>query len=184
MDVMSFLEQVYDAGTPRETKADVVEYYQEKYTGSGQKGWKQNLIHDLLGARDITRGSVGDVEYKRLAKNTARRFDPSRIENPEPRNAAEYESLGETLPPRAPYGLHIDGSIYVTYSKDACVERIIEEDIVGDAAKALFLMAEEDMKQAIFNAYQSDGAGDIEFKGPSQGDCANPVLTVTAIEEE
>lgn len=164
---MSFLDEVYAAGELRETKADIVEYYQSKYTGRGAKGWKQHLIHDLLPYTPQTGANP--------AKNLARRFDPSRLNNPEPRNAEQYQALGATLPPKAPYGLHIHGTIRVKYSDD-CEDREIDEKIYGDEAKALF--AEADALQSIANYYQT---GDLDMQGPAI--CGDDDLHVEAIEE-
>jgi hypothetical protein len=167
---VSFLDEVYAAGAPRETKADVVEYYQSKYTGRGQAGWKQSLIRDLLPYTPQT--------GKNPAKNLARRFDPSRLNNPEPRNVEQYQELGATLPPKAPEGgYHIHGTYQVKYSDD-CEERTFDEKITGDNAKELAKMAEEDMLQALANYRQTE---DFDTQGPSI--CGEPELEVEAIEE-
>jgi len=191
----NLLKQIYAAGTPRESKADNVEYYQEKYPGLGKGGWKQNLIHDLLGQRDITRGSVGEKEYKRLAKNMSRRFDSGEkngkrgINNPEPRNAAEYKSLGATLPPKPPGGgYHITGTIWFKYADQPCEDREVDEIITGGQAQELANMAYDDMLQSVLNHYMSnDGTkGSIHNDEPmlaTSSECAESDLTVEAIEE-
>ncbi len=167
---MSFLDQVYAAGEPRETKADVVDYYQQTYTGRRQAGWKQSLIRDLLPYTPQTGANP--------AKNLARRFDPSRLNNPEPRNAEQYQELGATLPPKAPHGLHIFGIIWVKYSDD-CEERVIDEKIYGDEVKQLYAEAiDEKMLQSMANYYQT---GDLDTQGPAI--CGEPDLQVEAIEE-
>lgn len=178
---MSLLEQIYDVSPRRESKADVVAAYQDG-KGNWIKGGKQALIRDLLERNyDVTVGTVGKEEYKRQAKNMARRFDPSRINNPEKKNAEEYEKLGETIAPMAPEGgYHIFGTIYVMYSDD-CEEREIDETIEGEAAERLVAMRVEEMLQAAANAYQSQ-EGDIDYSGPSIGRCAEPDIIVEAIE--
>lgn len=181
---MSLLEQVYEVSMPRESKADIVDYYQREYPGQGAKGWKQTLIRDLLERNyDVTVGTVGKEEYRRQAKNMAKRFDPQRLNNPELRNAKEYETLGATLPPMPPEGgYHIFGTIWCKYSDDdTCNEREMDEYITGEAAEELANMSAAEMVQAALNAYQSQD-GDIDFNGPSLSDCADPELTVEPIE--
>lgn len=174
-------EQIREAGTQRETKADIIDYYQQAYTGYGQHGWKQNLIHDLLRSKDITPNTVGEKEYARLTKNTAKRFDTQRRDNPEPRNAAEYEALGEGLPPMPPEnGYHIFGIIYVAFSDGECEEREIDEYITGKAAEKLANSAEEDIAQRITNHYMEED--DTDEPTASIGNCDPPQLNVEAIE--
>src|ERR1022692_3130988 len=74
------------------TKEEIVEYYQDKYPGTGKNGWKQHIIHDLLPFTPRT--------GKDPAKNLSKRFDPQRLDNPEPRNKGQYEAIGMTLPPK------------------------------------------------------------------------------------
>lgn len=76
-------DQVFEEWYPQ-TKAEIIDYYQEEY---GNK-WKRNLVQDL--AR-FTGKKV---------KNLSRRFDPSRRNNPEKRNAKQYQAFGKTLKPR------------------------------------------------------------------------------------
>jgi hypothetical protein len=171
----------------RETKADVVAYYQEKYTGYGQQGWKQHIIHDLLGQQDITQNSVGKVEYARLAKNMARRFDPSRLDRPEPRNADEYRALGETLPPIPDGRFHITGIIWFKYMDEPCESREVDEVLTYEQSQELAGMAYQEMLQAVTNHYMSnDGTGgDIHEDEPmlvSSQECADSDLTIEVIE--
>lgn len=70
-----------------ESKADIIEFYQEKYKGRGKESWKQHLIHDLSAQTGIK------------TKSLEKRFDTQRRNNPETRNAAQYQELGKTLPP-------------------------------------------------------------------------------------
>lgn len=163
---MSLYSEVRAASQYRETKAEVVEYYRETYKGRGKESWKQHLVSDLSRITGIK------------PKNLERRFDPSRISNPEKRNADQYRQLGEQLPPIAPDGgYHVYGVIWVKYSED-CEERDVDEYITGKAAERLAKMAYEDMMQAVANAYQSQ-EGDIDFRGPTP--CAEPDLHVEPI---
>lgn len=92
--------------TYRDSKAELVSYYQKQYPGTGRGGWKQHIIQDTLAAKGITKSGVGDKEYARLSKNMSKRFDPSRLNNPEPRNKKDYEALGKRTEPisRSPKG--------------------------------------------------------------------------------
>lgn len=66
------------------TKAEIIDYYQDRY---GAKGWKQRIIHDMA--------SFTGMKEKSLEK----RFDAQRRDNPEKRNAGQYLAFGHTLPP-------------------------------------------------------------------------------------
>ncbi len=177
---MDIYEQMREVGVPRTTKAEIIDYYQQAYTGRGQSGWKQNLIHDLLRSKDITPNTVGEREYARVTKNTAKRFDTQRRNNPEPRNAAEYEALGEALPAMPPEGgYHIFGIIFVVFSDGECEEREIDEYITGKDADKLAMSAAEDLAQQIINHYMEE---DTDEPTASIGRCDPPQLTVEAIE--
>lgn len=79
----------------RSSKAEIVDYYKDTY---GAKGWKQALVKDLSPIAGIK------------PKNLERRFDPSRLNNVERRNAGQYAALGKKLPPKAkrlPTNIHI-----------------------------------------------------------------------------
>lgn len=188
---MGLLDQIYAMGKPRTSKADVVEAYQQRYTGRGQAGWKQHIIHDLLGMQDITVSSVGKKEYARLAKNMARRFDSGKnskykrgLSAPEPHNAKQYEELGKHLPPKAHTGFWLGGTIWVKYSGE-CVERDIDPPmhISIKTAQRLMNMTQAEMEQAIANAYQADDPeAKIDDKGPNA--CHPPDFTLTPDEEE
>lgn len=168
--VLRYLEQVMAVSHQPQTKAEIIEYYRETYKGRGKEGWKQKLVNDLASITGIK------------PKNLERRFDPSRINNIEKRNASQYKQLGDTLPPIPPDGgYHIYGVIWVKYSEE-CEEREIDEYITGKAARRLARMAASEsdgLLQAVNNAYQSQ-EGDIDFKGPQP--CAEPDLRVEAIE--
>lgn len=65
------------------SKEQVVDYYRDTYG----RVWKQKLVHDLAPIANMK------------PKNLERRFDPSRIHNEEKRNAEQYKTLGQQLPP-------------------------------------------------------------------------------------
>lgn len=71
----------------RSTKAEIIQYYQQEYPSRGKGSWKQQLTK--------TMAEMFGLKEKSLEK----RFDTQRRNNPEPRNAKQYEELGKTLPP-------------------------------------------------------------------------------------
>src|SRR6266702_3097193 len=141
--------QVLDESEPRETKADIVEYYQSTYPGFGRGGWKQRLVNDMAAITGMK------------PKNLEKRFDPQRLNNPEDRNADQYAELGEQLPPKPPEnGFHVEGTIWVQYSEE-CVDREVDFDIAGDEADELVRLAFAGLgNQAIANSYNETDLDD------------------------
>ncbi len=144
------LSQVLEVSPARTTKAEIIDYYRATYGPLGSKNsWKQHLINDLSPIAGIA------------PKNLEKRFDAGpkgRINNPEPRNAAQYKELGEQIAPRVPDGgYHITGTVYVKFSDGECEEREVDEVIEGKDAAALLAMAldqaEDVAYQAIVNHY-------------------------------
>lgn len=87
---MADLSEQLSAKAPvkyRSTKAEIIQYYQQEYPSRGKEGWRKHLENDL--------GAFTGMK----PKNLARRFDPSRRNNPEKRNTKQYEDFGKTLPP-------------------------------------------------------------------------------------
>ena len=164
---MGLFEDVYAASYMRETKQDIVDYYQHQYPGLGKNGWKQHLVHDL-------------AEFTGMKpKSLEKRFE-RRLHNPEPRNAQQYKEFGETLPPMPPSGgYYIHGTIWILYSDGSCEEREIEEMITGEDAQTLLESTADSMLQQLINQYQN---GDTQMAGP--GPCGEPNLTVEPIEDE
>jgi hypothetical protein len=160
-------DQVLAASMPRETKADIIAYYQAVYPAKGKGSWKQRLVNDLAGITGLK------------PKNLEKRFDTQRRGNPELRNAAQYQELGDQLPPKAPEGgFHISGVVYVNYS-DGCEERYIDIEVKGgDAEKLVLMAAQEQADQGVVNAYNEL---DVDEK---QGylSCADSELDVEPIE--
>ncbi len=170
-----FYAQIRAAGTPRQTKAEIVDYFRTEYTGRGQKGWKQQLVNAL--------SLVTGMKPKNLEK----RFDPQRLNNPEKRNAAQYQELGAMLPTKPPEnGYHIEGKVWIKFSDGECEERDIDEDITGEDAKALADAAYEGALKGIINHYmEADDPFDKETETvASPGGCREPELTVSAIEDD
>lgn len=167
---MSFCEQLHEAGTPRETKADVTAYYKARYPG---------VRTDSKGRTIAAWRSKATTEYARVTglsrASAAREFQGVRGASSGKKNAAIWKRIGKDLPPAPPEnGYRIRGVIWVKYSDD-CEERHIDETITGKAARALSLMECDDATQAVANYYQHD---DIDEEGPAW--CAEPQLTVTA----
>lgn len=175
---MSLCSDIIDASDPRLSKADVIDYYKEKYPGSrtDSRGrtiaaWRSHATTAYMGATGLSR------------KNAAREFQGQRAASSGKANKAIWEQIGEKLPPRPPEGgYRIWGTIYVMYSDD-CEERDIDETISGKGATQLAAWAqnceeqEVDLWQGIANHYQHD---DVEEKGP--GACAEPELHVEPVE--
>ena len=174
---------------PPATKAEVVAYYQAKYAGRGAAGWKQHLIHDLLPFTPQT--------GKNPAKNLAKRFDPQRLHNPEPRNAYQYRTLGATIgvkPPENGYHIHYDG--WILFS-NVCSYRTFDVYIVGEWSKqvaadptlvfpAMFLlyMEEDDQDRDIDEQSPSVGFCEHGDKSDNGKEVKNPVIDVSANQQE
>jgi hypothetical protein len=160
----SLEDQVRTLGTPiyASTKAEVIAVYQAEYKGRGQAGWKQHLVHDLAEQTGMK------------TKSLEKRFE-KRIINPEKRNAAQYETLGKTLPP-IDYEVPEDGAIakgtlWIRVSK-TCEPRYDKEVFLSaDDLKAM--RKSDNMAQYVVDRY-------MEESGTAAESCAEPKLTVTA----
>lgn len=146
-------EQVIAVSDPRETQADVLDYYQRAYGG----GWKSKLARDLSPIAGVKPDSI------------MRRFQKGRSGSAKSRaqSQAEYQELGEQLPPKAPEsGYHIHGTIWVQFSGD-CEEREIDETITGADADELVILASKGLgEKAIINQYMGDDIDSVEGFGP------------------
>jgi len=113
-----------------ETKAQIVQYFQDRNPGAS---WRQPLQTQL-----------GEFTGKK-PKNLAKRFDPQRLNNPEPRNAAQYKEFGKTLDPqivgykrrRRGQRLRLHGRIYIKVSGDKARPRNIDITLSRDQSKDL-----------------------------------------------
>lgn len=179
-------DEVLANSSPRETKAEIVEYYTKKYGWPG--GGKQHLINDLLDrVFDVTPGTVGREEYKRQYKNISKRFDPQRLNNPETRNAAQYKALGETLPPVPDGSFHIVGTIWFRYMDEPCESREVDEELTYEQSQELAGMAYQEMLQAVINSYMTNTGrgGDIHEDEPmlvASNECAESDLHIELME--
>lgn len=88
-NIMDQVREISPALPPPQTKAEIIEYYQETY---GDR-WRVRLVGDLAPIAGIKE------------KNLRRRFDPDRINNVPRRKSEqqEYKTLGDQLPPRYEY---------------------------------------------------------------------------------
>lgn len=161
---MSLYGDIVAGLKPRETKAEVIDYYRQTYKGRGQKGWRQHLVQRLSEITGLK------------PKNLERRLDPSRINNPEKRNADQYKQLGEELPPMPPdNGFHVSGVIWVRYSEE-CEERYPDYDLTYEESVQLIRMAHGGMGEAAV----SNGYNDKDIDDPEPyGLCQEPQLTFT-----
>lgn len=159
---MSLYEDILGGLRQRTTKAEVIEGYQQQYKGRGQAGWKQRIVHDLAQLTGMK------------PKNLEKRFDTQRRGNPEKRNAEQYKTLGESLPPIPPEnGFHVSGVIWVVYSEE-CEERYPDYDLSPAEAALLVRMTWAGMgEQAASNGYNDKDLDDPA----SYGLCQEPQLT-------
>jgi len=157
-------EQMQAVSTPRflSTKAELIEHYQATYTGRGQAGWKQRIVHDLAAITGMK------------PKNLEKRFE-KRINNPEPRNKAQYEELGRQIGPvgydSPPYGYKVTfvGSVHISkncYPKDFTIF-ITGTDAVSFAEDPTIALV-------MLTYFEEDLADDL---------CDEPYIVVAAAEE-
>jgi hypothetical protein len=173
------IQQVRDVSAPGfSNKLDAVPYYRHKYGDKvGKKGWKQHLIQDLLGIRDV-RPDIDKEYYQKQYKNLSKRFDSGakggekpRLDKPELKTAHEYQDLARHLglikaPPNG-YHVHFKGG--VLFSKCEPVE--FDVDVVGELADELaahpdrlldivmrIYLEEEDEEEASASACELDSS--------------------------
>ncbi len=180
----------------RETKTEIVKYYQGEYPSRGKKGmssWKQHLVKDLYDI--IYPPDLSTEEKSKKLHNLTKRFDSGkkggkepRLNNPEPRNARQYKELGQTLPPIPNGKFHITGTIWFKYMDETCQDREVDEELTLEQSKELAGMAYMDMLQSVVNHYMSnDGTGgDIHEDEPmlvASMDCAESDLHIEVMDE-
>ncbi len=170
---MSLYDQIYDVSPRRETKADIVDYYQGAYP----RNWQKHL----------TEGPLWQISGVKSHHNLARRFNAgtkggeNRLARPGSRKEQEqYRELGDIIPPKPAAGYHIEGVIWILYSKE-CVDRTINEDVEGEQALELFNMAmAHKAEKAFANIYNNRPIEDEKYKPCSDNEWD---VEVTAIEE-
>lgn len=152
------------------TKAEIVEYYQQRKDAGEIKSWRKALVHDLAAI-------TGKKE-----KNLQRRFDPSRVKNPEKKNAAQYEALGLTLGVKGykapPGGFKVSWGASIWISKKA-FDRSYSTNFTGEAAQALL---DNPRWSTVLDAYFTDGGQrsveNLDELDPEQ----NPVEDIDVID--
>lgn len=134
------------------SKAGIVEYYKDVYGDrTGRGGWKDHLVKDLAAQTGMK------------PKSLEKRFDPARLNNPEPKNKAQYEALGKKLPPSAyvpkrARGARVSFSIYFKISQS--YKRVNQTvDLTDDQTARL--MGEGDF-DAVLEAYALNNIDQLE----------------------
>lgn len=104
----------------RSTKAQIVDYFQQEYPNTWQNSLTKWIASHSSGIESLSTMKEASIR---------RRFNPSRLNSPENKNAAQYAALGRQLPPvRVPKkiegksaSVHFVGTITysgVPYDKD------------------------------------------------------------------
>jgi hypothetical protein len=160
-------------------KQDAVRWYKKEYGDAPDKygglAWRQHLIQDLLPFTPQT--------GKNPAKNLGRRFDPSRVNTPELKNAKQYQALSKSIPvlkpPENGYHVHYDGGILFS----ECEERSFDVDITGDLAQEVAEHPGRVIDIAMRVYMQLEGEDESSVPGPCD-DEGCPEILVTANEED
>jgi ribosomal protein L25 (general stress protein Ctc) len=187
---LELAKRIKEISTPRQTREDVVEYYQEKYPGykTDKKGnvtyeWKSKLVDDLQG---FTTSKSGGLQSR---ASVARRFQTRggkswEDSSPSAKQREEYAALGEYLPKKPPSAVQVDGQVCVRYQDNPCEPRNISIILEGDEMK--ILLEQMDM-QVIINKYMVVDLDDDEptiTECPCNGDYCECDFTITPIEDE
>ena len=160
-----FYEKFQEVLEFRESRDEIVEYFQQKYPGvvkargkaHAKPLWKEQLASRLS---ELTGISQKNLE-RRFEKRGDRRWQDIK---PSAKQREQYKELGKLLPPiMPPGGFHIYGTIYVQYSED-CAEREFDEIIYGGAAE--YLVRSGGDIQVILNLYN-----DIPVEAPGASEC-------------
>jgi hypothetical protein len=156
---LELASKIKAASTVRETREDVIEYYQERYPGQkiDKKGnityeWKTHLVEDLQGFTTAKSGGLmakKDIarRFQKDTKTGKMRYETSKTTKSQ---QEEYAALGEYLPRKAPNAIRVHGNICIRYMDNPCEPRYIDEIFEGEELK--YLLQEMDM-QVIVNKY-------------------------------
>ena len=165
---LKLASKIKAVSTVRQSREDVIEYYQEKYSGQkvDKKGkityeWKSRLVEDLQG---FTTSKSGGLMEK---KDIARRFQKDtktgkmryEVTKPTKSQQEEYAALGEYLPRKPPNAIRIYGDICVQYRDNPCETRYIDEVFEGKALN--YLLQQMDL-QVVVNRYMEIALDDDE----------------------
>lgn len=142
---LELASRIKELSTPRETREDVVEYYQEKYP----ENWSRKLAEGHQGfttGKKTTFQSITSIQRRFQARGGKRWEDT----NPSAKQREEYAAHGEYLPPKPPDAIRVDGNVCVRYQDNPCETRDISITLEGDEMK--YLLETYDM-QVIINKY-------------------------------
>lgn len=168
MNLSDFDAAIRATFRPRETREDVVDYFQKKYPGThiDKRGkvtydWKSELVTAL---QPFTRGRLGLMQSR---ASVARRFQKRGEQeyhetSPSAKQQEEYRALGATLPGIPPDAIRISGTICIRYQDDPCEEREVDELFEGDDLD--FLLQTVEPMQSIVNLYM-EGPADYGLAG-------------------
>lgn len=158
---------VKNISRPRETREEVVGYYQGRYPGFQKKKngelaldakgnpkplWKEKLVDALY-------NNVVDKQGNQYKKPTlTRRFQTGRelAKKVQPHQVEEYKKIGSILPYIPPEGIRINGTLCMRYLDDPCEDRQFDIDMINDDLE-FFLQSYE--LQSIVNVYMFTPAG-------------------------
>lgn len=181
-------EAMVEASEPRETREDVVEYYQWKY-GNNVASWGTPLAKDLQQYTKNKKGAPMEVRNIRRRFERRKGVDPLSKPVKSKQQIEEYKELGATLPPKPPKnGYRVTGVICVHYADDECEPRRLirnksEVQIKGDTAMQF---AEDPHLQGIVNLYMGEAYDEEEptlAACDGDGECETD-LEIEPIEEE
>lgn len=161
----NFARMVKNISKPRETRGEVVGYYQSRYPGvmRSKKGepiltkkgeeiplWKSKLSEAL---QPFTVGKNGKPQVKdsimrRFQARGAKRWEDIK---PSKKQQEEYKKLGAKLPYLPPEeGINISGTLCMKYQDDPCEDRDFDIDMTDDDYE-FFLQSYD--PQSIVNVY-------------------------------
>jgi hypothetical protein len=164
---MSLRDQVDAVSSHRETRAEVIEYFQQEFS----EDWKGELS-------DALNPVIEDLWGKPMKhSNIMRRFQSGRElgTRVSAKQREEYRSLGAQLPVMAPEnGYVVEGVLFIRYST-ICERRELPAPIyvTGEDAE---LFAQTADVQIVINLYNEMDADDPE----GYSSCDEPDLTVDA----
>jgi hypothetical protein len=171
---------------PRETREEVIAYYQGRYTGqkADKNGkityeWKTKIV-------DALQKNVVDKKGNEYKKGSLqRRFQTGRelAKKVQPHQVEEYKTLGKKLPRIPPSAIHIHGEICVRYSDNPCESRSFDQVLEGDELD--YFLAQMDM-QVLINKYMEIPVDQDEptiTECPCNGDDCQCDFEIEAIDE-
>jgi len=182
---LELAKRVRDVSSPRESREDVIEYYQEKYPGQKtlkngqvQYEWKKKIVDAELALNPNAKRASLNKRYQK--EKGVERYLKGK---PKPEVQAQYKALGEKLPPKPPAGITVTGTVCVRYQDNPCEPRTFTVTLEGGEMRVL--LESFDM-QTIINKYMMIDVDDAEptiSECPCNGDDCECDFEITAIEE-